>query len=182
MLELQLTPFPLLSTERLLLRAMSQSDVDALHALRNNDDAMRYIKKERQTKDEVAKMIERVQNDHHTNEAISWVITRHDEPTLMGTIGLWRIDRPHHRAEIGYMLHPDYWRKGYLTEAIQAVMQYGFEHMKLHSVEGQVDPRNTASRGLLEKKGFVQEAHFKENYHFRGDFYDTVVYSKLKGS
>lgn len=182
MLELQLSPFPLISTERLLLRAFDHSDIDSLFALRTNDNAMEYIKKERQTREEVGKMIERVQNDQQNNEAISWIISRHDDPMAIGTIGLWRVDRPHHRAEIGYMLHPDHWRKGYLTEAISAVMQFGFEVMKLHSIEGQVDPRNLASRGLLEKNGFVQEAYFKENYHFRGQFYDTVLYTKLNRS
>ncbi|MCD6062545.1 MAG: family N-acetyltransferase [Flavipsychrobacter sp.] len=181
MLELRLNPFPVIETERLLLRAIDVADLDALFVLRTNDDAIFHLDKEKQTRNEVAQMIERIQNDYTYNNAINWVISRPDNTSLMGLIGFWRVDKMHHRAEIGYMLHPDHWRKGYLNEAMTAVMHFGFNEMNLHSVEGHVNPSNHASIGLLEKHGFQKEAHFKENYHFRGKFRDTAIYCKIKG-
>ena len=77
------------------------------------------------------------------------------------------------------MLEPALHGKGLMYEAIQAVLHYGFHDLKLHSVEAQIDPRNSASEALLKKAGFVREAYFKENYYLRGRFADTGVYSLL---
>jgi ribosomal-protein-alanine N-acetyltransferase len=179
MLDLQFTPFPVLQTQRLVLRAIEATDIDALYDMRNIDDAMYYLHKERQTREEIAQMISRIQGDHQDNNAITWVISRPHNTALIGTLGFWRVDKTHHRAEIGYMLHPDHWRKGYLNEALAAALQYGFGQMKLHSVEGHVNPLNIASVGLLEKNGFEREALFRGNCRFRGEYYDTAVYCRI---
>jgi ribosomal-protein-alanine N-acetyltransferase len=59
------------------------------------------------------------------------------------------------------------------------VLYYGFEFMKLHSVEANVNPDNTPSIKLLERNNFSREAYFKENYFYDGKFLDTVIYSLL---
>ena len=103
-------------------------------------------------------------------------------PKLIGTIGFWQIDKENYRAEIGYLLHPDQQGNGLMQEAIETVLQYGFQTMKLHSVEANVNPANIASIKLLEKKKFNKEAFFKENYYYNGKFLDTSVYSLLSDS
>ena len=103
-----------------------------------------------------------------------------DTKQMIGSIGLWRIDKAHYRGEIGYMLHHDHWGKGIMQEAIAAVIEFGFGPLKLHSIEAHINPANAASAGILEKNGFVREAYFKENYYFRGKFLDTAIYSLLK--
>jgi len=70
--------------------------------------------------------------------------------------------------------------KGIVTEAIEAILVYGFEVMNLHSVEAIIDPDNIASERVLQKNGFVKEAHIIENEFFDGKFWDTVIYSLLK--
>ena len=89
------------------------------------------------------------------------------------------MQKEHYRAEIGYLLHPDYQQKGIMDEALKAVIKYGFETMQLHSIEANVNPANAASMKLLEKNGFVKEAYFKENYFYNGQFLDSVIYSLL---
>jgi ribosomal-protein-alanine N-acetyltransferase len=111
------------------------------------------------------------------NEAISWAISKKGEPEFLGTISFHKTDRQHHRAEIGYQLHFDYWRKGFMTEAINAVIKYGFTEMKLHSIEAKVNINNIASIKFLEKSGFVKEGHFTEDYFYNGEYLDTGVYS-----
>ena len=114
------------------------------------------------------------------NDGITWCICLKERPSEhVGSIGLWRIDKENHRAEIGYMLEPSLHGKGIMYEALQKVVEFGFREIKLHSIEGQIDPRNTASAALLKKAGFVQEAYFKENYYLDGGFADTAVYSIL---
>ncbi|MGK0366715.1 MAG: ribosomal-protein-alanine N-acetyltransferase [Saprospiraceae bacterium] len=87
----------------------------------------------------------------------------------------------HFRTEIGYILHPDYWRKGLMSEALQTIVGYAFTKTKLHSIEANVSVDNKASMALLEKNGFVKEAHFKENYYYDGNFLDSIIYSLVKG-
>lgn len=66
-----------------------------------------------------------------------------------------------------------------MFEAIQTVIEFGFEKMKLHSIEANINPENIASKKLLEKAGFIKEAYFKENHFFNGKFIDTEVFSLL---
>ncbi|MEO5909204.1 MAG: GNAT family N-acetyltransferase, partial [Ginsengibacter sp.] len=96
-----------------------------------------------------------------------------------GTIGLWRLIKENFRAEVGYMFLPDYWQKGLAKESLLKIIEYGFNEMKLHSIEAHISPRNSSSASLLEKTGFTREAYFKEDYFFNGAFEDTAVYSLL---
>jgi ribosomal-protein-alanine N-acetyltransferase len=77
------------------------------------------------------------------------------------------------------MLLPEYHGKGIITEAIKETVKYGFEIMKLHSIEAVIDPENLASEKVLLKSGFIKEAHFKENEYYEGRFLDSVIYSIL---
>ena len=102
-----------------------------------------------------------------------------DNPKLIGIIGHYRIKPENYRAEIGYMLLPEYHGKGIISEAVKEAVNYGFNAMKLHSLEAVIDPENYASAKVLEKNGFVKEAHFIEYEFFEGRFLDTVIYSIL---
>lgn len=181
MLHVQLTPFPELHTKRFVLRQLRQADAAALLEQRSDPRIMRYLDREPDTTiKQTTTLIELIAQNAADNLGVTWGIVR---PTatqeLLGTIGLWRIMAEHHRAEVGYGLHPDYWQQGIMSEALAAVLDFGFQQLKLHSVEANVNPHNTASRRLLEKHGFVQEAHFRQNYFFRGQFLDSVIYSLL---
>jgi ribosomal-protein-alanine N-acetyltransferase len=90
--------------------------------------------------------------------------------------------KENYRAEVGYMLLPEFWKKGLAKEALLKVIEYGFDEMKLHSIEAHISPRNAASASLLGKTGFVKEAYFKEDFFFNGAFEDTAIYSLLAKS
>jgi ribosomal-protein-alanine N-acetyltransferase len=111
---------------------------------------------------------------------IQWAMSLKTDNKLIGTIGYHIIDKDNHRAEIGYMLHPLQWNKGLMSEAIQAVVDYGFNELGLHSIEARINPANEASSKILQKYGFIKEGYFKENYFFEGRFYDSEIYSLLK--
>lgn len=181
MLEPVFTPFPQLKTTRLLLRRITKTDAAALLSLRSSEKVMQYIDKERtKTMQEVQALVERIDNDLNNNDGINWAISLKEKPEiLIGTIGFWRIIKQHYRAEIGYMIHPDYWGKGLMKEAVTAVIDFGFNNINLHSIEAHINPGNAASAALLETTGFVREAYFKEDFFFRGEFLDTAIYSLL---
>lgn len=77
------------------------------------------------------------------------------------------------------MLLPENQGKGILSEAIKEVVKYGFDVMKLHSIEAIINPENIGSEKVLQKNGFVKEAHLKENEFYEGRFLDTVIHSIL---
>jgi len=184
MLQLNFISFPILQTERLLLRAHSLDDAKALFALRTNEEVMKYIYRER-PKDllEVQTLITTLNKGFEEGNILVWIIALKENPSQMiGSIGYYRTDLANHRAEIGYMLHPDYWGNGIISEALIKTIAFGFENINLHSICADVSPKNSASRQILLKHGFQEEAYFKERYYFAGEFLDSEIYSLLKNN
>jgi len=180
MLNINFIPFPNLETDRLLLRRIDITDVNEIFALRSNKETMKYIPRPlAKTKEDALGHITMIEEKIENNEGINWAITLKCNPKLIGIIGHYRIKPEHFRAEIGYMLLPEYHGKGIITEAIKETVNYGFQIMKLHSIEAIIDPENYASEKVLQKSGFVKEAHLKENEYYEGRFLDTVIYSIL---
>ena len=180
MLTINFTPFPNLETERLLLRRVVKEDINEIFALRSNPETMKYIPRIlAKTTEDALDHINMIDTKIENNEGINWAITLKNNSKLIGIIGHFRIKPEHYRAEIGYMLLPEFHGKGIIPEAIKEVVKYGFEIMKLHSIEAIIDPKNNASARVLEKSGFVKEAHLKENEYYEGRFLDTVIYSLL---
>lgn len=181
MLTTQFLPFPNLETQRLQLRQVTANDVPAVFALRSNKEVMRYLDRPlAKSPDDALSLINLIASSLEKSDGITWGVCLKESPlALKGTIGFWRMEKEHYRAEIGYMLHPSLQGLGLMQEAVESVLQYGFHTLKLHSVEANVNPNNAASIRLLERNGFVREAYFRENYFHNGAFYDSAVYSLL---
>ena len=181
MLSLNFTPFPVIETERLLLRCTTLEDLAEFFFLRTDEKMIQHTNRPPdESVEATTTKIKQILQRQEENELIQWAITLKENPaTLIGTIGYWRIIPEHYRAEIGYMLHPSCWGKGIMKEALNAVIKYAFEKMKLHSIEANINPDNIPSAALLESCGFIKEAFHKENYYFDGVFYDSIIYSRL---
>ncbi len=182
MLQIDFSVFPEIKTARLLLRKVTAKDALEVFKLRSDEQVMQYIDKERAaTVLDGEVFINRIILSLKNNDGITWAISLKESPqTLIGTIGYWRLIKEHCRAEIGYMLNPAYWKKGIMKEALEKVIEFGFNELKLHSIEAQINPENSTSAGILTSTGFVKEAHFKEDYLFNGVFKDTVVFCRLQ--
>ena len=180
MLALNFTPFPELKTERLLLRKFERTDANEIFFLRSDEKVLRYLGKEpAKTIAEAEEFISKINKAADENDSILWGITfLNDASTIIGTICLWNFKKENYRSEIGYILHPDHWRKGIMKEAINIVVDYGFS-IGLHSIEALLSPENIASSSVLESTGFVKEAHLKESFYFNGKFTDSAIYSRL---
>jgi [ribosomal protein S5]-alanine N-acetyltransferase len=173
--------FPVLETERLLLREFTIDDTPEFFAIRSNEKVMQYMDSYlHESFKESEAMIIQMQDSFRNKTGINWAIEFKESRRVIGYIGLWRIIFENIRAELGYSLHPDFWGKGYMKEAIGEVLRFGFNEMQIHSVEASVNPENRASIGLLKKLGFSKEAHFRENYYFDGDFIDSLIYCMVE--
>jgi [ribosomal protein S5]-alanine N-acetyltransferase len=181
MLTINFHPFKNLETERLLLRRVAPTDVDEIIELRGNTETMKFIPRPLVTNTEEALAHYHLINDKiENNEGINWAITIKGNPKLIGIMGHYRIQLEHYRSEVGYMILPQFNGQGITAEALKAVLAYGFDDMGLHSVEGVLDAENYGSERVLQKSGFVKEAHFVENECYNGVFRDSLVYSLLK--
>lgn len=181
MLEINLHQLPEIKTNRLLLRQQQLTDAPMLYQLRTNTEVMRYIDRPR-PKDvqESETFIQTINDNFHKDRNMIWAITLKANPDhMIGNLGFWRTDLANHRAEIGYMLHPDYWRRGILSEALTAVIDFGFNSIGYHTICANINPENEASRQLLLKHGFIKEAYFREDYYFNGRFLDSEIYGLL---
>jgi ribosomal-protein-alanine N-acetyltransferase len=177
--------FPVLETERLILRSVTFADVDSIFRIMSNPHVIRYFGQlPMHSQKEAVRRVEGIQEAFETQRGIRWAITHRETAEFLGSCGFWRVEKLHHRAEIGYELAPEYWGQGVMTEALGAVITFGFRVLGLHSVEAQIHPANTGSRRVLEKLGFIQEGYFHENYYdpVEARFTDTVVFSLLKAA
>jgi ribosomal-protein-alanine N-acetyltransferase len=180
MLELKFDKFPVLETERLRLRELTMDDVPVLFEMRTNELTTRFTDRSKmKTMEEAVEKMKTILALVEKRDGIAWAIEMKESGKQIGDISFWRIDKEHYRAEIGYALLPDYWEKGYMTEAARCAIDYGFSMLNFHSIEANVNPNNIASIRLLEKMKFVREAYFRENFYFNGKFLDSAIYSLL---
>jgi ribosomal-protein-alanine N-acetyltransferase len=181
-LKFQFQPFPELQTERLILRRILEADWENILAFRSDPEVMRYIPRPlSKDKRDVLDFLKKIDENIASNEQINWGISTKEAPErLLGMIGFFRPQKENARAEIGYMLGPEHQGKGYMIEAMAAAERYGFETMQLHSIEAVIDPANAPSERVLQRCGYVKEAHFRENYFYNGEWLDSVIYSKLR--
>jgi ribosomal-protein-alanine N-acetyltransferase len=181
MLEFNFTPFPVIETERLLLRRITNDDVNEVFELRSNPETMKYIPRPLvKNNEEALEHIAMIEEKIVTNVGINWGITLKGDNKLLGIIGYYRMQPENYRAEIGYMLSPHFHGKGIIPEAVNRLIKYGFDNLKLHSIEAVIDPENFASEKVLQKCGFIKEAHLKEAEFYEGIFLDKVIYSLLE--
>jgi ribosomal-protein-alanine N-acetyltransferase len=181
MLVFNFAPFPNLETNRLNLRRLTSADVNEILALRSNPEIMQFIPRPlMKTKEEALEFISVMDTNVNNNNVINWAITTKEDDQLIGMIGFYRMKPENYRAEVGYILSAEFHGKGIITEALERVIQFGFEEMGLNSIEAVIDPENFGSEKVLLKNNFVKEGHFKEHTFFEGKFLDSIFYSLLK--
>jgi ribosomal-protein-alanine N-acetyltransferase len=175
------TLFPLLETPRLLLRSLQEQDQVPLFEIRSDEETMRHVGRPLMTRESDSRALcELIWQEYAQGQSLNWVLSLRDQDRLIGNILLHRIERENFRAEIGYLLHRDFWRQGLMKEAANRVINYGFSTFGLHSIYARIDPDNQASAALLEVLGFRRVACLRENFFFNGTFSDTVIYDLLQ--
>ncbi len=169
-----------LHTARLQLRPLRESDAAMILAIRSNPDVMRYgISGPWTALEQARQLIERDFAAMAAGEHLRLALVPHGQEEIVGNCNLFHLDRQSRRAEIGYDLHPEFWRKGYMNEALRALLEYGFSTLGLNRVEADIHPGNIASARSLEKLGFVREGLLRERWIVEGEVSDSVIYGLL---
>jgi RimJ/RimL family protein N-acetyltransferase len=182
-------------TTRLLLRPLSEDDVDDVFAYRSRSDVCRWVPFDPMRRSEVLDRI-RASLSQLTDEGQALTagveLPAADRPgvavdgqpgrrgTVIGDVVLMWRSREHATGEIGYVFHPDHSGQGFATEAVRALLDIAFGIYHLHRVTARIDARNLASLRLAERVGMRREAHLIENEWFKGAWSDEIDYAILK--
>ncbi len=171
--------FPEIETERLLLRELLPEDAPAIFRLFSDPLVTRYYDLVSYTQVRQAEeLIEFFDESFELERAIRWGIERKEDGELMGTCGyVWLRT---HRGEIGYDLHSSFWRQGYMSEALDAIIDFGFTEFGLNRIEAMTMLDNEASMGLLRSLGFEQDGIMRELEFFKDAFHDMRLFSLLR--
>ncbi len=152
---MKFAPLHKLTTERLVLKKIEKSDSETLLFLRSDKTINQFIKREKtESKEEILTFIKKINNGIINNNWLYWCISLKDNPTMIGTICLWNFSANSKVAEVGYELMPKYQKKGIANEALNRIIEFGFNTLNLESIEASTHKENKSSRSLLLKNKF----------------------------
>ena len=176
--------FPILTTDRLLMREFSVADIPAVFEMLSRADINEWLETDPMQSIEEAEARVRGRTGLFKDKmGFRWALTqRSDSRRVIGSCGYFSVRRGTATVEAGYELHPDFWRQGIMTEALQAMVDFSFgaqELMPVHRIEALVSPGNTGSIRLLEKQGFVREGLRREFGFWKGRYQDVYMYALL---
>jgi ribosomal-protein-alanine N-acetyltransferase len=170
-----------LATERLVLRPLAAADAEAVFSIFSDPEVTRYWSSPPWTSTEQAdKYVASAAQGIASGEMLRLGVEVGATGQLIGQAALHRFDEPNRRCEVGYALNRAHWGKGYVAEALAAMLEHGFAQLNLNRVEADVDPRNPASAKVLERLGFRHEGLLRERWIVGGEICDTAFYGLLK--
>jgi RimJ/RimL family protein N-acetyltransferase len=175
------TSLPVIETPRVRLRWVSADDVDSLFDVFSDPQVMRYWSSVPLANREAAAEMQRgIAAGNENDTMLKWGLALRESNILIGTATLFNLNLDNGRAEIGYAMGRAHWGKGYMNEALQALVSHAFEIMQLRRLEADVDPRNSASIRSLERLGFQREGFLRERWHVGGEIQDAFFYGLLR--
>lgn len=172
--------FPELQTERLSLIEIRQSHLNDYYQLFSDEEVTKYynivpFKEEK----EAQKYLDWFSSRFKEGLGIRWGIALKGNENIIGTAGFNSFQR-NHRGNIGYDLRPEYWNRGIITEALKAIIPFGFNKLEINRIEAEVMPGNTASEKVLTKLGFKKEGILRDWMYWNENHYDMIMFSLLK--
>ncbi len=173
-----------LKSERLKLKEITWNDIANIHNLHSIPEVEEYNtigipKNLGTTKELLRPAINDQKNDQR--KTYVWNLLLKDSDTFIGIAGMSVSNDRFNYGEIYYKLHPDYWGKGFATEAAKTIILFGFKHLKLHRIEAGVATENTRSIKVLERIGMTQEGIRRKILPIRGEWIDNFHFAIVEG-
>ncbi|WP_211748471.1 GNAT family protein [Paenibacillus sp. Marseille-Q4541] len=176
-------PFPVLQSDKLVLKKVEEEHVDELYEIYSNDVVFEYcgiIPKH--NKETVKKMIGHFERDYNKQVRVKWgIFAAYKQEQLLGIIEVFDLNQKVNMATIGYFLAEAYWGKGYATEAVRLVLDFLFLRAGINRVQADVMPQNEVSKKVLMKNGFIKEGTLRQAALWSGKgVVDREVFGILK--
>ena len=171
----------ILETKRLKLTGFSPEEMSFIFENNSKNEIKKILG--HRTEEDYLKEEYKYQNGYaaYNRKFLLFLLSEKTSNTIIGRCGLHNWNIEHNRAEIGYNLVDDnFKRKGFMTEAVRAVIDYGFNTLKLHRLEALVGSNNTASLKIIENNFFVKEGLLRQHFYVAEKFEDSIVYSLLR--
>ncbi len=172
---------PTLTTERLTLRAMRVSDCYDMYEYASRTDVTRYLTWSPHGDMEYTKeYLKYIFNHYRLGDFYDWAVVLRAEDKMIGTCGFTRFHTHHDCGEVGYVINPEYHGRGIATEAVQAVVAFGFRELSLHRIEAKFMEGNRASLRVMEKVGMRFEGIRRGEMLIKGSYRDVGVCAILQ--
>ncbi|MEG3976292.1 GNAT family protein [Microcoleus sp. herbarium8] len=176
-----LSNLPTIETERLLLRKITLNDASDMFEYACHSEVSEYTMWSTHTSLEDTKyFIKSLIKMYKKRELVDWGIVHKVDEKFIGTCGFVEWSMNHSRAEIGYALSGRYWGEGYMSEAVNAVIEFGFREMLLNRIMGRCEVNNIASARVMEKVGMQLEGVLRQQLFVKGRYWDLKIYSILR--
>lgn len=172
---------PRLETERLLLRALTPDDAAAIFSYASDPEVARYMLWDvHRSVGDAEAFLDLTLSRYESGGPPDWGMVYKGDGRLVGTLGFVGWEREHARAEIGYVLHRDYWGRGLVPEALGAMISFGFDRMGLNRIEARCVAENSASARVMEKAGMSYEGTMRQREFLKGEYRNMKLYAILK--
>ena len=172
--------FPTLKTPRLRLTEVQVEHAPAIFEILSNPEVLKYYGMDPfQELAQAENIVQHFKNNFDIKRGLRWAIINNQDNRFVGTIGLNNLSLGMKKAEVGFEIHPDFWRSGITSEALQAILDYAFEELDLHRMGAVTFLANDASIGLLKKQGFLEEGKLRSYLFQNGQSHDALVFSLL---
>lgn len=172
---------PILTTARLHLRRLKDSDSKAIYRNFAHPDVVKYYDLELFTDEsQAATLIHNWIKRRDSGTGMRWAICLQNSEELIGTIGFVDINKPNKSSGIGYEIHPDHWGNGIITEAVSVILKHGFEDRAFHRIWAITYPGNKASQKVLTKNGMQYEGTMRQSAFEKGEYVDEAFFGILR--
>lgn len=177
------TDFPIIKTDRITMRQILKEDAERIFEMRANPRTNRFIfRPEMEEPKNAVELVAKVEEGYRNKSVLAWAGILRDGNRIIGTCGFNSISHQNLRAEIGGELLVDYWGKNIALEAVNGIIEYGFNQLGLNTIEAKVNPDNKGAVHILDLLGFEREAFFKQYGYYDGIFRDLAVYTKFNNT
>jgi ribosomal-protein-alanine N-acetyltransferase len=156
-------------------------DIDDMYEYCSQDKVSQYVSwNTHTTKEDTREFLDNILKQYQEKTALYWGIEWRENQKLIGTINFVMWNKKHHKAEIGYILSPEYWGEGVMTEALNAVIRFGFEQMDLVRIEARCIDENIGSERVMIKNGMSFEGIQRNSMLTKGKYRNIKWYSILR--
>ena len=175
------TFLPVLETSRLVLRKLELADVDDMYGYASDPEVTRYVTWDAHiSRENTLGYLKFLQQRYKTDRCLVWGVVLKENNKLIGTCDYVRIDNTSKCGILGYALAREYWNQGLMSEAVRAIIDFGFEVLDLNRIEAHCMVANLASERVMQKTGMTFEGILREKVFLKNQFISLKMYSILK--